>query len=95
VESEEQIVYVAKRVKAAGATMLRVGAFKPRTSPYSFQGLHNEGLRLLSIAKKETGLPIAPSKTSTTTASVVTERFVAVEDMVPDAFYKRLVIAVE
>ena len=58
VESEEQIVYVAKRVKAAGATMLRGGAFKPRTSPYSFQGLHNEGLRLLSIAKKETGLPI-------------------------------------
>ena len=45
-------------MKAAGATLLRGGAFKPRTSPYAFQGLHEEGLRLLSIAKKETGLPI-------------------------------------
>ena len=58
VESEEQIVDVAKRVKAAGATMLRGGAFKPRTSPYAFQGMRAEGLELLSIAKKETGLPI-------------------------------------
>ena len=58
VESEEQIVEVAKRVKAAGATMLRGGAFKPRTSPYAFQGMKAEGLELLSIAKKETGLPI-------------------------------------
>lgn len=58
VESEEQILEVAKRVKAAGATMLRGGAFKPRTSPYAFQGMKAEGLELLSIAKKETGLPI-------------------------------------
>ena len=58
VESEDQIVEVAKRVKAAGATMLRGGAFKPRTSPYAFQGMKAEGLELLSIAKKETGLPI-------------------------------------
>ena len=58
VESEEQIVEVAKRVKAAGASMLRGGAFKPRTSPYAFQGMRAEGLELLSIAKKETGLPI-------------------------------------
>ena len=58
VESEEQIVEVAKRDKAAGATMLRGGAFKPRTSPYAFQGMKAEGLELLSIAKKETGLPI-------------------------------------
>ncbi len=58
VESEEQIVEVANRVKAAGATMLRGGAFKPRTSPYAFQGLRDEGLKLLEIAKKETGLPI-------------------------------------
>jgi 3-deoxy-7-phosphoheptulonate synthase len=58
VEGEEQIVGIAKAVKAAGATMLRGGAFKPRTSPYSFQGLGAEGLRLLSLAKKETGLPI-------------------------------------
>ena len=58
VESEEQIIQVAQAVKAAGATMLRGGAFKPRTSPYSFQGLGGEGLRMLSAAKKETGLPI-------------------------------------
>ena len=57
-ESEEQLVGVAKAVKAAGATMLRGGAFKPRTSPYAFQGLGEEGLRILSLAKKETGLPI-------------------------------------
>ena len=58
VESEAQIVEIAKAVKAAGATMLRGGAFKPRTSPYAFQGMGEEGLRLLSLAKKETGLPI-------------------------------------
>ena len=58
VESEEQLVGIAQAVKAAGATMLRGGAFKPRTSPYAFQGLGAEGIRLLSLAKKETGLPI-------------------------------------
>lgn len=58
VESEEQIVDVAKSVKAAGADILRGGAFKPRTSPYAFQGLKEEGLRLLLLAKKETGMPI-------------------------------------
>ena len=58
VESEEQIVEVARAVKAAGATLLRGGAFKPRTSPYAFQGLHGDGLRLLMLAKQETGLPI-------------------------------------
>lgn len=58
VESEEQIVFCAKAVKEAGATMLRGGAFKPRTSPYAFQGLGEEGIRLLNVAKKETGLPI-------------------------------------
>lgn len=58
VETEEQIVYVAKRVKAAGAGLLRGGAFKPRTSPYAFQGLHEKGIELLLLAKKETGLPI-------------------------------------
>lgn len=58
VESEEQIIEVAKRVKAAGANFLRGGAFKPRTSPYSFQGLKAEGLELLKIARRETGLPI-------------------------------------
>ncbi len=58
IESEEQIVTVAKAVKAAGATMLRGGAFKPRTSPYAFQGLHSRGVRLLLEAKEATGLPI-------------------------------------
>ena len=58
VENEEQIVEVAKRVKAAGADMLRGGAFKPRTSPYAFQGLKAEGIELLLEAKKVTGLPI-------------------------------------
>lgn len=58
VESEEQIISVAKNVKAAGANLLRGGAFKPRTSPYDFQGLRAEGLKLLLEAKKETGMPI-------------------------------------
>lgn len=58
VESEAQIVQIAKDVKASGATLLRGGAFKPRTSPYAFQGLKSEGLDLLKIARKETGLPI-------------------------------------
>ena len=58
VESEEQICHIAHSVKASGATMLRGGAFKPRTSPYAFQGMGSEGLRLLSLAKKESGLPI-------------------------------------
>ena len=58
VESEEQMATVAASVKASGAAFLRGGAFKPRTSPYSFQGLEDEGLRLLTAAKKATGLPI-------------------------------------
>ena len=58
VESEEQIISVAQSVKAAGATMLRGGAFKPRTSPYAFQGLKADGIDLLVKAKKATGLPI-------------------------------------
>ena len=58
VETPEQVIEVAKAVKAAGATILRGGAFKPRTSPYSFQGMGPSGLALLEAAKKETGLPI-------------------------------------
>ena len=58
VENEAQIVECAERVKAAGASFLRGGAFKPRTSPYSFQGLEAEGLKLLLEAKRQTGLPI-------------------------------------
>ena len=58
VESEEQLLTTARSVKAAGATVLRGGAYKPRTSPYEFQGLGKEGLRLLQKAKEETGLQI-------------------------------------
>ena len=58
VESEEQIIEVAKAVKASGANILRGGAFKPRTSPYAFQGMKGEGINLLLKAKQETGLPI-------------------------------------
>ena len=58
VESEKQICYVAEKVKESGAQFLRGGAFKPRTSPYSFQGMKGEGLELLSKAKEKTGLPI-------------------------------------
>ena len=58
VESEAQILETARAVKAAGATVLRGGAFKPRTSPYSFQGMEEDGLRLLALAREATGLPI-------------------------------------
>ena len=58
VESEEQIIAVASAVKESGASILRGGAFKPRTSPYAFQGMKGEGIRLLLEAKKATGLPI-------------------------------------
>ncbi len=58
VESEEQIIEVASAVKASGANLLRGGAFKPRTSPYAFQGMQGEGLKLLLKAKKATGMPI-------------------------------------
>ena len=58
VESEEQVETVARAVKASGAGVLRGGAFKPRTSPYDFQGLHEEGIRILLEAKKKTGLPV-------------------------------------
>jgi 3-deoxy-7-phosphoheptulonate synthase len=58
VENEEDTVMLAKKLKEAGANTLRGGAYKPRTSPYSFQGLGKEGLRILNVAKEETGLPI-------------------------------------
>ncbi len=63
VESEAQILAVAQAVKQAGADLLRGGAFKPRTSPYMFQGLKEEGLKLLLLAKQETGLPIVTELT--------------------------------
>jgi 3-deoxy-7-phosphoheptulonate synthase len=65
VESEEQILEVAQRVKDAGAGFLRGGAFKPRTSPYAFQGLKAEGLELMKIAREKTGLPIVTEIMST------------------------------
>ena len=58
VENEQQTLATARAVKAAGATALRGGAFKPRTSPYSFQGLKEDGLKILAAARAETGLPV-------------------------------------
>ena len=73
VESEEQLLTTARAVKAAGATILRGGAFKPRTSPYEFQGLGKEGLRLLRLAKQETGLKIVTELLSEFDADIVAE----------------------
>ncbi|MHB1324910.1 MAG: 3-deoxy-7-phosphoheptulonate synthase [Thermoleophilia bacterium] len=58
VESEDQYLQAARQAKAAGASMLRGGAFKPRTSPYSFQGLGEDGLKIMALAREETGLPL-------------------------------------
>ncbi|MEX2246347.1 MAG: 3-deoxy-7-phosphoheptulonate synthase [Dehalococcoidia bacterium] len=71
VESEEQLMATARAVKAAGASMLRGGAFKPRTSPYSFRGLEEEGLKLLAAARAETGLPIVTEVMSESTVDLV------------------------
>ena len=73
VESEKQLLETAHAVKAAGATILRGGAYKPRTSPYEFQGLGKEGLRLLALAKKETGLKIVTELLSEMDADLVAE----------------------
>ena len=73
VESREQILETARAVKAAGATILRGGAWKPRTSPYEFQGLREEGLKLLALAREETGLKIITEVMSTDTVPVVAE----------------------
>lgn len=78
VESEEQILELAKIVKGCGAGFLRGGAFKPRTSPYSFQGMKLEGLELLKLARKETGLPIV---TEIMSADMI-ERFVEDVDVI-------------
>jgi 3-deoxy-7-phosphoheptulonate synthase len=71
VESEEQIISTARAVKAAGATALRGGAFKPRTSPYSFQGMKEEGLKLLAAAREETGLAIVTEVMATEDVELV------------------------
>ncbi len=73
VENEEQILTTARAVKAAGATALRGGAFKPRTSPYSFQGLKEEGLKLMALARKETGLAIVTEVMATEDVGLVAE----------------------
>jgi 3-deoxy-7-phosphoheptulonate synthase len=73
VESEKQLMETAHAVKKAGATFLRGGAFKPRTSPYEFQGLGEKGLKLLATARKETGLPIITELLSETQAELVAE----------------------
>ncbi|UCH21431.1 MAG: 3-deoxy-7-phosphoheptulonate synthase [Deltaproteobacteria bacterium] len=73
VESEEQTIRTAQKVKAAGANMLRGGAFKPRTSPYDFQGLGLKGLKILEKAKKETGLPVVTEVTDPRDVSWVCE----------------------
>ena len=73
VESEEQILAAARAVKDAGATALRGGAFKPRSSPYSFQGLGKKGLELLSLARRETGLPIVTEALDEEGAHLVAE----------------------
>src|SRR5689334_3781109 len=73
VESEQQILVTARAVKAAGATALRGGAFKPRTSPYSFQGMKEEGLKLLAAARKETGLAIVTEVMATEDVALVAE----------------------
>jgi len=74
VESEEQIISTARKVKAAGANFLRGGAFKPRTSPYCFQGLGEEGLKFLEAAKAETGLPIVTEITSVECVDLFVEK---------------------
>jgi 3-deoxy-7-phosphoheptulonate synthase len=71
VESEEQILATAKAVKAAGATALRGGAFKPRTSPYSFQGMKEDGLKLLAAAREATGLAIVTEVVATEDVDLV------------------------
>ncbi len=73
VESEEQTIEIAQKVAAAGATLFRGGAYKPRTSPYSFQGLGLEGLKILAKAREETGLPIITEVLDTETAELVAE----------------------
>ena len=74
VESENQVIDIAKHVKGDGATILRGGAWKPRTSPYSFQGLKADGLELLNSAKKETSLPIVSEITNPAHIEMFTDR---------------------
>lgn len=71
VETEEQTLRIAQKVKSAGANILRGGAFKPRTSPYAFQGHGEDGLKILALAREETGLPICTEVMDTRTVEIV------------------------
>ncbi len=93
VESEAQLLATAHAVKAAGATILRGGAFKPRTSPYEFQGLGKEGLRLLRIAKQETGLKIVTELLSEHDADAVAETADVIQIGARNAQNFRLLVA--
>ena len=73
VESESQVLEVADAVKDAGARILRGGAYKPRTSPYAFQGLKEQGLKYLAEARKRTGLPVVTEVLETESAELVAE----------------------
>ena len=73
VESRDQLMTIAQQVKLGGADLLRGGAFKPRTSPYSFQGLGEEGLKLLQEAKELTGMPIVTECMSVDTVDLIAE----------------------
>jgi 3-deoxy-7-phosphoheptulonate synthase len=73
VESKEQVLEAARAVKAAGATMLRGGAYKPRTSPYEFQGMAEDGLKLLALAREETGLRIVTEAMDLETLALVAD----------------------
>jgi len=73
VESKEQVLQAARAVKAAGATMLRGGAYKPRTSPYEFQGLAEDGLKLLALAREETGLKVITEAMDVETLAMVAD----------------------
>ncbi len=79
VETPEQTLEIARRVKAAGASLLRGGAFKPRTSPYSFQGLGKQGLRILAEARAETGLPVVTEAVDDESLDLVAEHADAIQ----------------
>ncbi len=79
VETPEQTLEIARQVKAAGASLLRGGAFKPRTSPYSFQGLGKEGLRILAAARAETGLPVVTEAVDDESLDLVAEHADAIQ----------------
>ena len=95
VESEEQVIEIAKAVKASGANMLRGGAFKPRTSPYSFQGLGLEGLEILCAAREETGLPIVTELMSPEYLEIFDEKVDLIQIGARNATYEEWMMSAE